>query len=335
MIPTYNPTPLSLQFPDDDSAKTIFIAVRGSALGKRSGSGGGEGVENNSRHVWFFWHNHPVKKPIGLELRSSSAALPFLTISSPSTARQVLQLERHQSSYVYLEPNVVLPLVSSFYPFATEIAYQSASYYTPVYTGWECEMVLDGVEDESPPCHTGSDESSRTDSDADGHGQFVNPKTTGGFDNEDGVRLSEGLDQVHSDQIFPLGHFSRDERELILSLAADIDINQYLHGKGDQYGRANSWSASGVSKSISNGGVSGTNTEWSDDAFATSSDSQTWKDSWYFANATNKDCNGSNGSGMVNGSRVWARELLGKMVEEGLMERDMFLRIVNMVPLPR
>jgi hypothetical protein len=125
------------------------------------------------------------------------------------------------------------------------------------------------------------------------------------------------------DRIYSLGHFSRDERELILTVAADIDINQYLHGKGDQFGRGNGWSH-GSSMSLSDDGSSGTTDGSGLDDPSTSASFQSLQ-----------NASGSNGSGMVNGSRVWARELLGKMVEEGLIDRATFLRVVEMVPLPR
>ncbi|KAE9402016.1 hypothetical protein BT96DRAFT_569184 [Gymnopus androsaceus JB14] len=264
MIPTYNPTPLSLQFPDDDSAKNFFIAARGSTYSRGRGSGGG--VENNARHVWFFWNNYPMEKG-----RAGLESVPFLAAaqetSCSSAARQILQLERHDSKYVYLEPNIVLPLASSPYPFSSEAAYRSASYYTSVYSGCEYEM------------GTGYE----------GHHHETNDDKGGNDSFLDRNPIHEG----QSDQIYSLGNFSRDERELILALAADVDINEYLHGKGDQYERGNSWSQGfGMSVTKNGGGSSGSSTDGSDDSAV--SESQSWQQFWYHPNGAN----GSNGSGM-------------------------------------
>lgn len=317
MIPTYNPTPLSLKFPDDDSKKAIFIAVRESAYGRGSGGwgNGGGGVENNSRHVWLFWDNYSTNTPAST---SDKQCFPQASPEYPPSpsARQVLQLERHGSEYIYLEPNIVLPIVSSPYPFASDAAYKSASYYTPMYSGRECQVGMENAGYETRQCRGLRSALHR------------NGRSGSGPDFDDN-------EEKNQDRIYPLGHFSRDERELILTLAADIDINQYLHGKGDQFGRGNGWS-NGASISLSDGGSDTTNEPGLDDTsmYTISASSQSSQNSCYHFVGSNR-ASGSNGSGMVNGSRVWARELLGNMVEEGLIDRATFLRVVEMVPLPR
>ncbi|KAJ7598599.1 hypothetical protein C8J56DRAFT_169847 [Mycena floridula] len=81
MAPKWNSSGLSmnLRFPDDESTKDVILAARGTA----------KGSDTEPRHVFIYWEN-------------------CCNNDQNVLARQVVQLEKHGDTYVYLEPNIKL-----------------------------------------------------------------------------------------------------------------------------------------------------------------------------------------------------------------------------------